>query len=413
MNTGHDPEAPPGFTSIKPTQVDLTATADPRQQRRTPQRFTARTALWAGAGAGALLLGAFYLFLRPDATPPDVPTAVAQTGRDPADSRSSPNVGVDNAPPPVTGDRQRATAPAGGAEAPWELAQQSQLRRQSQEILGRMLDAQKTLEEKGVTHWADTEYRQALESARAGDAEYSRRNFSAAQRHYTRALESFMGLLQGVEQLFETSLANGREALYEGNAPAAEKAFGIALAIDPADRAALSGIQRAGTLDQVTDLVEQGDAHLQDGRLKQARDAYRQALDVDDQSRRARQQLDQAQGRLKEQAFRLAMSEGFKQLEQRRYEPARKAFAKALKLQPGAADARSGAGTGRTQTALGTTDRVAGTGPGAGDQRGLAGGAGQIRSRPGDRRQPGKRLAGQSARRLAPADAPAPANSPG
>ena len=151
MNTGHDPEAPPGFTSIKPTQVDLTATADPRQQRRTPQRSAARKALWAGAGA--LLLGAFYLLLRPDATPPDAPTAVTQTDRDPADSRSSPN----------TGDRQRAVAPAGGAEAPWELAQQSQLRRQSQEILGRMLDAQKALEEKGVTHWADTEYRQALE----------------------------------------------------------------------------------------------------------------------------------------------------------------------------------------------------------------------------------------------------------
>ena len=341
MNTGHDPEAPPGFTSITPTRVELTGAAAAPEQRRTPRAVTGRAARLAG---GALLLGALgalYLLLRPDAAPaPAAPIDIVQADRSPADRQLALNNTADLTP--VTDDRQPSATLTGGAETPWELAQQAQLRRQSQTTLEQMLEAQKLLEERGVARWAGAEYQQALQHARAGDTEYSHRNFPGAQQHYAQALARFTGLLQGVEELFDSAMARGRQALYEGLAPAAEKAFGIALAIDPADRAALQGMQRAGTLDQVVDLIEQGDVHLQDGRLEQARDAYRQALELDGESRRAQQQLERVEGQVKGLAFRVAMSAGFKQLEQQRYEPARQAFAEALKLKPGAVDARSG-----------------------------------------------------------------------
>ena len=320
----------PGFVPIEPAAVDLTAA--PSQEQK-PGRFGKRPMLWLGTGA-ALLVAAVVFFLLPRW----VDKPVVEPGK--TVTRSDPD-----APGPALPATDAPGAPGSTAatgDAPWRKAQQFSVRKESQEILQQLLDAQKALEQSGVTVWDRTEYERAIEHARSGDAEYSRQNFTQALDHYARALEIFGGLLDGMEQLFTDTMAAGASALAAGDAVAAGEAFSIALAIDPIDRTALLGMERVETLDEVMDLVDRGDELLRDGSEEEAKALYQQALELDGHSERARQQLQSAQSRISENAFNLAMSSGFRLLEQENYAQAQEAFSRALKLKPRSRDARSG-----------------------------------------------------------------------
>ncbi len=320
-----------GFVPIKPAAVDLTAAATTQQPKSI--RPGKQSLMWLGIGA-VLFVAVMVFFLLPGwVADPDIDPAAVTTRTGPDEPRQ--------------GTSPESAAPvAGGAaatgDAPWRKAQQFSLRKESQEILGELLDAQKMLEERGVNVWGRKEYEQAIEHARSGDAEYSRQNFSRAHYHYAQALELFSGLLQGMEELFAETMEAGKNALSAGDVAAATEAFGIALAIDPIDRDALLGMERTGTLTEVNDLIDRGDELLRDGHTEQARSLYQQALALDSHSERARQQLQSAENRISEGAFSNAMSSGFRLLEQGRYAQAREAFSGALKIKPGSRDARSG-----------------------------------------------------------------------
>ena len=322
-----------GFVPIEPAAVDLTADTGVKEQNN--RRLRGRPLLWLG-GSAALCIALAVFFLLPRL----VPTFVIES----ADAPPRPATDASGrAAEPVVRDAQRpADSAAEGGDAPWRRAQQFSVRKESQEILGQLLDAQKTLEERGVTVWGRKEYERGIEHARSGDAEYSRQNFSQALEHYARALEIFDSLLEGMEQLFSDTMQAGETALAAGDAAVAGEAFGIALAIDPIDRSALLGMERAGTLTQVMDLVDEGDSRLRAGQAQEAVALYRQALELDSHSERARQQLQQAEGRIRENDFNLAMSSGFSLLEQGRAEDAHEAFSGALKLKPRSRAARNG-----------------------------------------------------------------------
>ena len=324
-----------GFVPIKPVAVDLTAAATAEQQEsRAPGKLPDKLPLsWLGAAA-ALFIVAMVFFLLPEW----VTDPVVEPGN--VSTRPSPDAPGQGISPDSAPQTARSTTPTG--DAPWEKAQQFSQRKESQEILGQLLETQKTLEESGVTAWGKKEYGQAIEHAKSGDAEYSRQNYSQAHHHYVRALDILTGLLQGVEQLFSDTMQAGNSALAAGDAVAAEEAFSLALAIDPIDRAALLGMERVGTLTEVMDLIGKGDGLLRDGKAEQAKALYQQALELDSHSELARKQLQSAENRISEDTFNLAMSSGFRLLEQGEYVPAHDAFSRALKIKPRSRDARSG-----------------------------------------------------------------------
>ena len=323
----------PAFVPIKPVAVDLTAGAGAREQNN--KRLRARPLLWLGSAA-ALCIAIIVFFVLPHWGP----TLVVESGD--AAGRIGPTA-PDTVPMPAAGNTPQSTGGAtASGDAPWRKAQQFSVRKESQEILQQLLDAQKALEQSGVTLWGRKDYERAIEHARSGDAEYSRQNFTRALDHYTAALEIFNGLLDGMEQLFTDSMAAGATALAAGDAAAAGEAFGVALAIDPIDRTALLGMERAGTLTQVMDLVDEGDSLLRAGKAKEAVALYQQALEIDSHSERAEQQLQQAESQIRENEFNLAMSSGFSLLEQGRSGQAHEAFSAALKLKPRSRAARNG-----------------------------------------------------------------------
>lgn len=317
-----DNQARPGFARIDPAAINLTdAAAPPRGEARRPLGKP----LLIGLGLGALLLAAAVVFFL-------LPLWVAPTAVDSPQTAAGPA-------PPVSSQPSPAAAPG---ESPWQAAQQSELRRDTQEILERMLEAGKILREKGVEIWAGPDYEQGSHHAETGDAEYARKNFAAAREQYAQALSIFEGLVENIDAKFDEAMATGNAALEAGEAAKAREAFEVALAIDSMDRAAQLGLERAATVDEVRDLLRQGDALLRQDQLAEAEGAYQRALALDKHSARAKQQLQSVRNANTERAFKQAMSSGFGFLEQGRLDSAQSAFAKALKLKPKSREARNG-----------------------------------------------------------------------
>lgn len=234
--------------------------------------------------------------------------------------------------------RRPAGEPAAAA-TPWSDAQLAKLRKQSQDLLADMLEAQETLKEHHVREWAEEEYRQAVTTAERGDEAYQDGRFGEAVESYRQALDRFTALVDGMEQVYEEAMQRGRQALADGDAGAAAEQFERALLIRPGDAAAQRGRKRAGTLDEVNDLIAAGNAALEQQRLEAAKQQYTQALEIDPYADKAKQRLEEVEQRIRERDFRQAMSNGFTALEDNQLEQARQAFNRAGQLKPGSREA--------------------------------------------------------------------------
>lgn len=316
----NNPEA--GFTRIKPVAIDLTANSAVDNTVTTRKAPIRQILVWLSLAA-LLAAAALVIFLLP--------------------GWIAPPVLVPDQSPAVAGNGQpvAATATVSSADSPWEKAQESTLRQETQEILEQILDAKKDLDEHGVTIWAGQEYAQALQSAKSGDELYNQRDFAGARLQYDQALTIFKELQERVDIVFNEAIGRGKKALADGDSDAALKAFDLALTIDSLDRTAAQGRERAEKLDEVLALLKQGDGLLEDGKLEEAQQVYRRVVDLDDQSDRARQQIAVVGQRIQDRQFNDHMSDGFNALYNDQLEKAQQAFTGALKLKPSSAEARS------------------------------------------------------------------------
>ena len=313
------------FHRIEPAQIRLTGEAAPLT---APVAAPAprHTALWVTL---ALLLVAVLgvIFVLPQWVGPASPPA--------SGAQTQPAAGN------TTGGGT-AQSQSGGGDTPWNEAQQARLRKQSQAILSQLLDLQDELKKHGVQHWAGEDYKQALAAASSGDDAYSKQQFQAALDAYNRALQGFKSLRERMDQAYSGFMEKGKRALDAGDAATAAAAYATALLIRPGDSQARTGKQRAATLDQVLGLIRQGEQQMQNGALKDAQVSFSQALKTDPNADRARQRLQEVNNRLRDRDFGRWMSQGYAALDNNRPDEARQAFSRALKIKPGAAEARAG-----------------------------------------------------------------------
>ncbi|MEJ8566370.1 hypothetical protein [Elongatibacter sediminis] len=328
--TGEGNKPDHGFTRIEPAPVELAAASDTpeaRQAAPAAEHGSRHPLLWAGLALMLLIAaGVFFVLPRYVASPTSESTALAPTDAGGESASATPR------------DAAGPVRKPGGA--PWEQAQEAQLRRDSQATLEKMLQAQNLLSERAVTDWAPEEYEQALALARDGDAKYNERDFAGARDAYERGLGILQELQDRVDEVFAEALARGEQALADGDSASALAEFDRALAIDPLDRAANDGRQRAESLDEVLDLIRQGDRLLAAGELDGAAEAYAQASVLDPESERARAQAAVVEQRRRDRRFNALMSSGFAALYDGRPDEAGKTFRQALQLRPGAAEAR-------------------------------------------------------------------------
>jgi tetratricopeptide (TPR) repeat protein len=292
------------FAQIKPVAVELTAKSPAEKPSKPNGPLPKRHLLRWGALLVLLASAVTVIFVLPNWVSVPVITIA-----DPNAVANAVTTANSSARPPAT-----ASTPSGPAITPWERAQQSKVRKDTQEILAQMLEAQETLVEHGVTVWAEEPYNKAMLAAQNGDQLYNRQQFKNAHTEYSSALKVFNELTEQVDVVFEETIERGNKALSDGDSASAHVAFDLALAIDVTDRLALKGKARASSLDEVLVLIAQGDEQVE---------------------------LAQFEEQIRERDFNLQMSAGFNALHAGQYSQARKSFAAALRIKPNSVDARS------------------------------------------------------------------------
>ncbi len=285
------------FEPIKPADVPLTQPETKNASAATPwqQRPSTYVALATCVLLALIVIFVLPLLIRPAGTP----TVIIESQ------------GTAELPAPAV------------KETPFRDAQLAKARREAQDSLSKLLEKQDFLEKRNIQRWAESAFQAALNKAAEGDKLYREQKFNEAQTAYQEALSQLSVLEAGIPQALANALAKGDEAFVRGDANQSSEYYDLALAIDPTNEQAKSGIGRAATLNQVLALVSQGDDALAEEQLEQAQELYQQALSL-------------------ERDFNRAMSRGFQALDDNQYKNAAIAFREALKLRPEDKAAASG-----------------------------------------------------------------------
>lgn len=228
-----------------------------------------------------------------------------------------------------------------GEATPWSDAQRAKMRRQAQDILTNLLEAQSRLEEIGVEKWAPEAFAKAGAAAATGDAEYRERRFLEATASYQQGVEELQALLDTAPQVLEENLLTAHQAIDEGRRETAYAALLIAATIEPNNEELLRLRQRAAVLEQLLSLLAQAEAAAGSGDLAQAEGILQQAVALDSQSLKARSELEHVTLAYATQRFNDAMSNGYLALNKGQFEQAKSAFRKAARLVAGSAMAAS------------------------------------------------------------------------
>jgi tetratricopeptide (TPR) repeat protein len=322
------PEHERRFDEIRPAAIRLSAAEVQPAARAAPKHGLPRPIWIALAALGGIALAVIFLLPGWIGAQKPRPATTAQPAA---------------AAAPVAGPAGPVTTPAAsGGAAPYSQALQAAQRKEAQDTLEQLLELQKSLKQIGVETWAGEEFAAGIRLAEEGDALYGSQDFAGAGAKYAAAVQALEALAAKSGDVHARSLEDGRAAIVAGDSGKAAAAFRMALLIRPDDADAANGLQRAEKLDQVLALVAEGDRQLDDGRLDDAEQTFRKALEIDAETTSASAGLEQARTRIAEGRFRAVMSRGYAALEAGDAEAARKAFAEATQLNPAAADAQSG-----------------------------------------------------------------------
>jgi tetratricopeptide (TPR) repeat protein len=236
--------------------------------------------------------------------------------------------------PPLVPEPEPAPQPLQATAPSAEPAATNGERVAAERLLRDYLSRRARLELAGAQRWGEPQWSQAAGQAEDGDRLFARQRFATARQRYAQALDSLKELESDREPRLARALESGRRDLDADRAAAAIAQFERALAIEPTHRAAREQLARARVRDQVIGWLERGDQAQESGDLEAARNAYRQALQLDDRYAAAASALERVERRLEEEKFRLAMSETLAALDGERLGEAGQALARAAALKP-------------------------------------------------------------------------------
>ena len=219
-------------------------------------------------------------------------------------------------------------------QAPWEDAQRAKKRREAQDVLATLLSKQEQLQNKRVEIWQKQAYAQAVEQAQNGDQLYRQQQFESAIAAYQDADSQLDAILESTPHHFNQYLQQGLAALESDNGELAKEQLTIALYLDPSNEQASGAFDRAIVLDEVMSLIKTGNAYVDEMQLELALERFNEALKLDPHSVMAKTQVETTQQAIKQQRYAKAMSQGYKQLNNKQYTSAIKYFKQAQKILP-------------------------------------------------------------------------------
>ncbi len=259
------------------------------------------------------------------------------------------NATVNSAPAGNT-TTSRTSAQQKPESSPFQEAQEARQRSKSQDLLSQILRIQEQLENKNVMTWGEERYNTALGKATQGDEAYRNRNFVESSNLYGGALIDLQNLLSDMDIIFSDAVTRGYQAIDEGLSDDASEAFEFALMIYPDNDEANKGLKRAGTLDEVLQLMTEANDLQQNNQLEGAREKYQQVVTLDPDMESAKQQIASVNIKINNRDFNQLMSAGYRNLQQGNLEAARLSFQKAKRLKPNAPEVLSA--LAQTQTGI-------------------------------------------------------------
>lgn len=201
------------------------------------------------------------------------------------------------------------------AISPFEEAQRSLQRKESQDVLAELLVKQSELDELSVLQWGETAYEAALQQASIGDDYYRRQEFELARNTYGVGLDALVELLESIPNVVVQTLIEARKAFESGDAAAAAIFYDLALLLAPDNEEASIGLQRSASLEEVAALLIEANDLFEDVELQRALELYRQIVGLDSFHDFARQRIAEAASLIRENEFARIMSAGYALLE--------------------------------------------------------------------------------------------------
>jgi len=238
----------------------------------------------------------------------------------------------------------KATAPAGAGPAASKPAEppdpilspeaKAAARLEAQQRLAKVLTTMDQLRTRQPQSWDPAGWAAAQARLADGERAYREERYPAAIRLYRETGRQLATLEAALPGLIATRLQAAQHAFDTGNAPAAVAGFKQVLAVDPDSTEAKTGLQRAGTYDQVQALLGEAAGYERMEDPAKARAAFEAALALDPATTAASEGLARLTESDSAEAYDNAMSKGHAALAEGRFDEARSSFARALKLNP-------------------------------------------------------------------------------
>tara|TARA_B110000467_G_scaffold157169_1_gene171590 strand:+ start:1566 stop:3833 length:2268 start_codon:yes stop_codon:yes gene_type:complete len=244
--------------------------------------------------------------------------------------------------PSVTNREATATPETQAVVTPLELARLEMFQERGKELTRGILRQQLDLEDTGVIFWAAIEYEEINADLEAADNLYREKQFQPALDQYKAVSTSLSQLQSRAISELERHTAWGDKALLKGDVETALTSFTVAVLIDGENADLRYKLARAETLQEVQELVREGELFERNGELDNAESAFKAAINIDGEWRPAKKGITRVQEAITKRNFQLAMSEGFLEISNNNYEAARKAFTQAKKTLPNSNEPNDG-----------------------------------------------------------------------
>ena len=207
-------------------------------------------------------------------------------------------------------------------------------RRAAEQTLQDYLQLRARLELANAAAWGEPEWSHAAQAASNGDRLFGQRQFGMAAESYGAATQGLQTLESERGQRLATALASGRQALDADNGPVAAQHFATALAIDPGNAQAQTGLQRAQVRPELLQWMVAGGQAESANDPAAAQAAYRDAVQLDAAYAPALAALQRVTQQLTDSAYRDAMSRALTALEAGQLQTAGTALQEAATLKP-------------------------------------------------------------------------------
>lgn len=199
-----------------------------------------------------------------------------------------------------------------------------------------------SLQRRQASQWAAASFEAASKLGEEAENQFGAREFAAASETFKSALDQLQAASDAAPGILREQLERGARALEAGQSVPAREAFALALKIDPQNAVAARGSKRAASLDQVVEALRLAGNDERAQQWTSAANRYRQALQLDPDTKAARDGLERVEARIAADAFAAAMSHGLSALAAGRLDDARASFRRAGQIRPGAREVNDG-----------------------------------------------------------------------